>query len=184
MMDDNFKQHDGPKPFDEKPLDVDPDSPEGVASKTDRPVWSHKTEDGYLEDFLKAESKAEAPPKADGDVAATPTTDSSSAPLIAEGGLKEQVIEALKTIFDPEIPVNIYELGLIYGVEVDTSHNVEITMTLTTPHCPVAESMPHEVDRCVRSVEGVNDVDVDLVWNPPWDMSRMSDEARLELGLL
>ncbi|WP_281300600.1 MULTISPECIES: SUF system Fe-S cluster assembly protein [unclassified Iodidimonas] len=178
MMDDTFKQHEGPKPLDEKALDVDPDSPEGAASKAERPVWSHKTEDGYLEDFLKADSKA------DGEVDA-PTTESAPAPAqMAEGDLKERVIEALKTIFDPEIPVNIYELGLIYGVAVDTSHNVEITMTLTTPHCPVAESMPHEVDRCVRSVEGVNDVDVDLVWNPPWDMSRMSDEARLELGLL
>jgi FeS assembly SUF system protein len=99
------------------------------------------------------------------------------------GELYEAVIGALKDIFDPEIPVNIYELGLIYGVEIDSGH-VTVNMTLTTPHCPVAESMPAEVEIRVGAVPGVGIVDVNLVWDPPWDPSKMSDEARLELGML
>ena len=91
---------------------------------------------------------------------------------------------ALKEIFDPEIPVNIYDLGLIYGVEVDDNASVVVTMTLTTPHCPVAESMPGEVEMRVCSVPGVRDAEVNLVWDPPWDMGKMTDEARLELGML
>ena len=94
------------------------------------------------------------------------------------------VIAALKDIFDPEIPVNIYDLGLIYGVEVDPEGGVVVTMTLTTPHCPVAESMPGEVELRVGAVPGVRDAEVNLVWDPPWDPAKMSDEARLELGML
>ena len=100
------------------------------------------------------------------------------------GEIYEAVIAALKDIFDPEIPVNIYELGLIYGVEVSEGGHVVVTMTLTTPHCPVAESMPAEVEIRVGAVPGVGAVDVNLVWDPPWDPSKMSDEARLELGML
>jgi FeS assembly SUF system protein len=99
------------------------------------------------------------------------------------GDLYEAVIAALKDIFDPEIPVNIYDLGLIYGVEVDEGH-VHVNMTLTTPHCPVAETMPTEVELRVGSVPGVGVVDVNLVWDPPWDPGKMTDEARLELGML
>ena len=99
------------------------------------------------------------------------------------GALYEAVIDALKDIFDPEIPVNIYELGLIYGVELDGGHAV-VTMTLTTPHCPVAESMPAEVELRVSAVPGIATCDVNLVWDPPWDPAKMSDEARLELGML
>ena len=98
--------------------------------------------------------------------------------------LYDGVIAALKEIFDPEIPVNIYDLGLIYGVEVGDDGGVAITMTLTTPHCPVAESMPGEVELRVGAVPGVRDVEVNLVWDPPWDMAKMSDEAKLELGML
>ncbi len=98
--------------------------------------------------------------------------------------LYEGVIAALKDIFDPEIPVNIYDLGLIYGVDVDDSAGVVVTMTLTTPHCPVAESMPGEVELRVSAVPGVRDAEVNLVWDPPWDPAKMSDEARLELGML
>jgi FeS assembly SUF system protein len=94
------------------------------------------------------------------------------------------VITALKEIFDPEIPVNIYDLGLIYGVEVSPEAAVAVTMTLTTPHCPVAESMPGEVEMRVAAVPGVRDCEVSLVWDPPWDMAKMSDEAKLELGML
>ncbi len=99
------------------------------------------------------------------------------------GSLYEDVIAALKDIYDPEIPVNIYDLGLIYGVEVDEGH-VHVNMTLTTPNCPVAETMPTEVELRVGSVPGVGVVDVNLVWDPPWDPGKMTDEARLELGML
>ncbi len=100
------------------------------------------------------------------------------------GELYESVIEALKDIFDPEIPVNIYDLGLIYGVEVTSDADVTITMTLTTPHCPVAETMPGEIELRVTAVPGVRDAEVQVTWDPPWDPSKMSDEARLELGML
>jgi len=100
------------------------------------------------------------------------------------GAIYDGVIAALKEIFDPEIPVNIYDLGLIYGVDVTGDGEVKVTMTLTTPHCPVAESMPGEVELRVSAVPGVRDAEVNLVWDPPWDMSSMSDEAKLELGML
>ncbi len=105
------------------------------------------------------------------------------APGAVGGDLYESVIDALKEIFDPEIPVNIYDLGLIYNVEIDEGH-VLVTMTLTTPHCPVAESMPGEVELRVGAVPGVGDAEVNLVWDPPWSPQNMSDEARLELGML
>jgi FeS assembly SUF system protein len=98
--------------------------------------------------------------------------------------LYESVIEALKEIYDPEIPVNIYDLGLIYGVDITSDGHAAVTMTLTTPNCPVAESMPGEVELRVLSVPGIRDAEVKLVWDPPWDPSKMSDEARLELGML
>ena len=109
-----------------------------------------------------------------------------TAPAAGEpgGDIYDAVIGVLKEIFDPEIPVNIYELGLIYGVDVTEDGHVVITMTLTTPHCPVAESMPAEVELRVGSVPGVGTVDVNLVWDPPWDPQKMSDEAKLELGML
>ena len=100
------------------------------------------------------------------------------------GALYEGVIEALKDIYDPEIPVNIYDLGLIYGVEVTAEGHAAVTMTLTTPHCPVAESMPGEVELRVSSVPGIATADVNLVWDPPWDPQKMSDDAKLELGML
>jgi FeS assembly SUF system protein len=102
----------------------------------------------------------------------------------AGGELQEAVIEALKSIYDPEIPVDIYELGLIYDVAISEDGDAVVTMTLTTPHCPVAESMPAEVELRVLSVPGIRDAEVKLVWDPPWDPSKMSDEARLELGML
>jgi FeS assembly SUF system protein len=104
---------------------------------------------------------------------------------VAEGdeALQDAVIEALKEIYDPEIPVNIYDLGLIYGVEINGGHAL-VTMTLTTPHCPVAESMPGEVELRVGAVPGIGDAEVNLVWDPPWGPDKMTDEARLELGML
>lgn len=100
------------------------------------------------------------------------------------GDLYEGVIDALKEIYDPEIPVNIYDLGLIYGVDVGDGGHTVVTMTLTTPHCPVAESMPGEVELRVGAVPGIGDVEVNLVWDPPWDPQKMSDDAKLELGML
>jgi len=96
--------------------------------------------------------------------------------------LQEQVIEILQTVYDPEIPVNIYELGMIYNLDVDPSGTVNIRMTLTSPACPVAGSLPGEVEDKVRSVEGVTSVMVDLVWDPPWTPDRMSEVAKLQLG--
>ena len=100
------------------------------------------------------------------------------------GNLYEAVVEALKEIYDPEIPVNIYDLGLIYNVEVSDEGHAKVKMTLTTPHCPVAESMPGEVELRVGAVPGIGDAEVELVWDPPWDPQKMSDEAKLELGML
>ncbi|MEE9129054.1 MAG: SUF system Fe-S cluster assembly protein [Phycisphaerales bacterium] len=93
------------------------------------------------------------------------------------------IVEVLRTIFDPELPVNIYDLGLIYGVEVDAAGVVTIQMTLTTPACPVAETLPPEVEAKVKSVDGVSDAHVELVWEPPWTPDRMSDAAKLDAGL-
>ena len=119
----------------------------------------------YLAGFL-AETKPEIDPAAPG------------------SDLQEAVIEALMTIFDPEIPVNIYDLGLIYDVAASDDGDVVVQMTLTTPHCPVAESMPGEVELRILAVPGVRDAEVKLVWEPAWDPSKMTDEARLELGML
>jgi len=97
--------------------------------------------------------------------------------------LREQIIEALRTIYDPEIPVNIYELGLIYELYVDNEGNVQVKMTLTSPACPVAETLPPEVKDRIQSVPGVNNVNLELVWDPPYSMEMMSEAARLDLGL-
>jgi FeS assembly SUF system protein len=130
-------------------------------------VDAYKRKRDYLEGFLaqKADEPAAAEPESGAD-------------------LREQVIEALKDIFDPEIPVNIYDLGLIYDVEVSPDGDAKVVMTLTTPHCPVAESMPGEVELRVCAVPGIRAADVELVWDPPWDPQKMTDEAKLELGML
>lgn len=121
----------------------------------------------YLEGFLAATPQAGNPAGTDG----------------ADGDLHAAVVAAIKEIYDPEIPVNIYDMGLIYNVEITDGH-VCVAMTLTTPHCPVAESLPMEVEMRVGAVPGVGDARVELVWDPPWSPDSMSDEARLELGML
>lgn len=102
---------------------------------------------------------------------------------MSTSALEERVIAALRTIYDPEIPVDIYELGLIYGLEVEPGGSVAVSMTLTSPACPVAGSLPGEVERRLREVEGVRDARVELTWEPPWGPERMSEAARLTLGL-
>ena len=97
--------------------------------------------------------------------------------------LREEIIAALRTIYDPEIPVNIYDLGLIYRLEVDEAGKVEIDMTLTAPGCPIAQEFPGMVESAVRAVPGVTDAHVELVWDPPWSQDRMTEAARLELGM-
>lgn len=98
--------------------------------------------------------------------------------------LRDKVIEIIQTIYDPELPVNIYDLGLIYEVKIDDSKNAYITMTLTTPNCPVAQSLPMEVDEKVRTVAGITDVYVTISWTPKWEKSMMSEAAQLECGFL
>ena len=97
--------------------------------------------------------------------------------------LKNKVIEEIKKIFDPEIPVNIYELGLIYKIDIDEKNKVNVDMTLTSPNCPVAESLPNQVKESIKGVEGVSDVNLNLIWEPPWDKDKMSEAAKLELNL-
>ena len=117
----------------------------------------------------------------EGFLAQKPRADDPAAP---GGALYDAVIDALKEIFDPEIPVNIYDLGLIYGVDIADEAHATVTMTLTTPHCPVAESMPAEVELRVMSVPGIATAEVNLVWDPAWDPQKMTDDAKLELGML
>ena len=97
--------------------------------------------------------------------------------------LKEKVIKEIKKVYDPEIPVNINELGLIYKIEINEKNVVKVDMTLTSPNCPVAESLPNQVKEYILKVKGVSDVKLDLVWDPPWDKSKMSEAAKLELNL-
>lgn len=119
----------------------------------------------YLEGFLAQQPQGDAPGE-------------------PGGALYEAVVAALKDIYDPEIPVNIYDLGLIYGVDVTADGHAVVTMTLTTPHCPVAETMPTEVELRVGAVPGIGSSEVNLVWDPAWDPAKMSDDAKLELGML
>ncbi len=146
------------RPYTVESVDAAPPAPE-------RPVLEQaRRKADYLEGFLSQKPAAPDPGSPGGEV-------------------YDQVIQALREIYDPEIPVNIYDLGLIYGVDIADDH-VVVTMTLTTPHCPVAESMPAEVEIRVGSVPGVGSAEVNLVWDPPWDPQKMSDEAKLELGML
>jgi FeS assembly SUF system protein len=114
---------------------------------------------------------------------ATPTESQGTEAASAEPDLAQRVVEIIKTVYDPEIPVNIYELGLIYEIDVRAENAVYVKMTLTSPMCPVAETLPPEVEQKVRMVEGVGDVELELVWDPPWDPEMMSEAAKLELNM-
>ncbi len=161
---------------------------ENLPKKGARPTVSPQEGGYFLNKFLDQSGKPasetsleEAINTAGSDTSSTHAD--STVPESPEA-LQASVVAALQEIYDPEIPVNIYELGLIYDVDVAEDFSVHIRMTLTTPHCPVAESMPGEVELKARSVPGVTSAEVALVWEPAWDMNMMSDEARLELGLL
>ena len=117
---------------------------------------------------------------------AEPESELETGPEVTGGGdpeLRSRVIAALKEIYDPEIPLNIYDLGLIYRIDIDPDTKTSIDMTLTSPNCPVAESLPGEVENAAKAVDGIGDVQLELVWDPPWDMDRLGEAARLELGL-
>ena len=148
-------------------------------------MTEHKPPRARVEDAVDSDAAETVAPRSrdylEGFLAAKPA---ENAPGGAGSDLQGAVIEALREIYDPEIPVNIYDLGLIYGVEVDDQCDATITMTLTTPHCPVAETMPGEVELRASSVPGIRDAEVNLVWEPAWGPHKMSDEARLELGML
>ncbi len=165
------------KPTDEKEFVAAPAPNDELVSKPPR---------ARVSDAVDPDEEAAPEPKRERDylegfLAAKPAEDAVGGP---GSELQQAVIDALKEIYDPEIPVNIYDLGLIYGVEVDDEADATITMTLTTPHCPVAETMPGEVELRAASVPGIRDAEVNLVWDPPWSPEKMSDEARLELGML
>lgn len=113
-----------------------------------------------------------------------PEHDPSAPAAASDAGIDERIIAALRTVYDPEIPVNIYDLGLVYAIVVGASGTVDVRMTLTAPACPVAGMMPGLVESAVQKVDGVGAVNVELVWDPPWTMEHMSDEARLQLGML
>ena len=153
------------KPFKVEEVDGVENPPRARVEDAQSPADKLERKRDYLEGFL----------------AQAPRRDNPGEP---GGALYEAVVDALREIFDPEIPVNIYDLGLIYGVDVSPEADVMVTMTLTTPHCPVAESMPGEVELRVSAVPGIATADVNLVWDPPWDPQKMSDDAKLELGML
>ena len=128
-------------------------------------------------------AKPDAKPDTTSAAADAPATAASALPQDEIARLTDEIVASLKTVYDPEIPADIYELGLIYKIDIADDRKVAIDMTLTTPNCPSAAELPHMVEDAVASVPGVRDVKVNLVWDPPWDPSRMSDEARLVLNM-
>jgi len=127
---------------------------------------------------MSDDSKDTAPP-----LAAEPAEKASALPQEEQARLTDAIVEALKTVYDPEIPADIYEIGLIYKIDIADDRAVTVDMTLTTPNCPAAQDLPKNVENAVASVPGVGEVKVNVVWDPPWDPSRMSDEARLTLNM-
>ncbi len=156
------------------------DGIERAAAFLEREASPAETEDGARADpSSEATPREEAAATADGGAAEVPPER-----LARVQALGEKVIEVLRTVHDPEIPVNIFDMGLVYRIDVEDDDTVVIDMTLTTPHCPVAETLPVEVERKVSEIEGVKGCRVNIVWDPPWHPGMMSEEARLELGFL
>lgn len=137
-----------------------------------------------MTDGMMADNGEAALARAEAVLADDPETRSARDRGAEVEALGERIIEALKTIFDPEIPVNIYELGLVYKVEVEDDDKVVVEMTLTSPNCPVAETLPQEVEMKVAAVEGATGCEVRIVWDPPWNPTMMTEEAQLELGMI
>ena len=138
-------------------------------------MYSHRTaKDKFLSEFMNPDQSLTA-----ADAALSPADEE-----ISDAVLEQQIIDALRDVYDPEIPINIYDLGLIYEVDIDLDRVVRIEMTLTTPGCPVAQTFPGTVECAVKCVNGVTDAQVELVWDPPWTKDRMSEDALLSLGLL
>ena len=159
-----------------EPVDAPEDVSPGMAQSA--PGEVRKAFDGQVSDV-----PAEGEPGASPEPAPIEENTPSSIPPDELERLRKDLVSALKTVFDPEIPVDIYELGLIYKIHVHDDRNIEVVMTLTAPGCPVAGDMPGWVENAIAPVPGVGKVNVTLVFDPPWDMSRMSDEARLELNM-
>lgn len=150
-----------------------------TAAVTERPLYSPEQAMDYLDSFIEEDGKSES--------AAPAAAKTADYPLRLEpepGSSLERIIGVLQTIFDPEIPVNIYELGLIYDVSISDDGTVQVVMTLTSPNCPVAETMPTEVEYRIGCIEGVQAVNLELVFDPTWSPSMMSEAAQLELGFL
>ena len=139
------------------------------------PSESGITTDEFFTDFLKSDHS-------DSEIQDLPELNQQSS--ITDMVLEQQIVDALRSVYDPEIPINIYDLGLIYSIGISDSRSVNIEMTLTTPGCPVAQTFPGTVECAVKCVDGVEDVHVELVWDPPWTKDRMSEDALLSLGLL
>ena len=139
------------------------------------PSESGITTDEFFTDFLKSD-------QSDSEIQDLPELNQQSS--ITDMVLEQQIVDALRGVYDPEIPINIYDLGLIYSIDISDSRSVNIEMTLTTPGCPVAQTFPGTVECAVKCVDGVEDVQVELVWDPPWTKDRMSEDALLSLGLL
>jgi len=143
-------------------------------------IWPGKDKEDIVD--MDAGTAAEARPLEPGPAVARATTEESAIPSEELERLSDDIVGALKTVFDPEIPADVYELGLIYRIDIDDDRNIGIDMTLTAPACPVAEEMPVWVENAVRSVSGVGHVEVKMVFDPPWTVDRMSDEAKVALN--
>ena len=136
---------------------------------------SHSQKVNFISDFMSG---------TDAGRTATDASASDNGEPVSDAVFEQQVLDALRGVYDPEIPINIYDLGLIYEVDISEQRDVNIQMTLTTPGCPVAQTFPHTVACAVKCVDGVRDAQVELVWDPPWTKERMSEDALLSLGLL
>jgi FeS assembly SUF system protein len=178
-MADRPAQPDAPKPAPAVSLTVLPSS--GKAEQLRRDLMSDRDSQGAVSPSLTAVSDAVPPLPPARPSPAVPVAAHSD--TIARKLLEGRVIEAIKSIYDPEIPVNIYDLGLIYDIQIDETNGVKVKMTLTAPACPVAGSLPGEVETKIETIPEVRTADVELVWDPPWDRSRMSEAAMLTLGM-